>query len=177
MYMVVVGRGVSMERRESSTRLREQSRGREREGPKWLKRWEPSFNGDFRGREIDGREMKTWRAVCSREEEGENRDNGEGSHLGLHFRLRCDGGRVHLLKRVGDPPSLGCTQHGQKSPIPPRPRFCVAIPWWVHRGDATDGIGICRRKQARKIVQFQDININPSYLGYNWSMKGCLVTN
>ena len=93
--MVVVGRGVSMERRESSTRLREQSRGREREGPKWLKRWEPSFNGDFRGREIDGREMKTWRAVCSREEEGENRDNGEGSHLVLDARNMVKNRRSH----------------------------------------------------------------------------------
>ena len=94
--MVVVGCGVSIERRESSARLREQWKDQR------LERGEQSFNGDFRGRGIDGREMETWRAVCSREGEGENRD-GKGSHLGFHRGLRCDGGLARLLQWVGHP--------------------------------------------------------------------------
>ena len=72
-----------------------------------VERGEQSFNGDLRGREIDGREMETWRAVCSKEGEGENRDNGKGSHIGFYCELRRNGGLRHLLKRVEDPPSLG----------------------------------------------------------------------
>ena len=73
-----------------------------------LERKEQSFNEDLRGREIDGREMETWRAVCSREGESENRD-GKRSHLGFHRGLSYDGGQGRLLKRVGDPSSLGHT--------------------------------------------------------------------
>ena len=91
--------------------------------------------------------------ACSREGQGENRDNGKKvSHLRFHRRLKCDGRPSCLLKQVGDPPSLGQAQHGQKFPIPPCPRFCAVIPQRVHGGDTTNGIVIGRRKQAFKIM-------------------------
>ena len=110
--------------------------------------------------------METWIVVCSREGEGENRDNGKGSHLGFHHGLRCDGGLGRLLEWVGDPPSPGREHNGRKSPILPRPQFCAAIPQRVNGGDATGGIGIVRMQQEHKIGRFHDLNHNSSYLGW-----------
>ena len=94
--------------------------------------------------------METWRdrAACSREGKGENRDGK---------------GQVKSWNGL-EPPGLGRKQHGGKSPIPPLPRVCTAIPQRVHGGDAAGGIGIVRRQQEREIVRFHDLNRESSYL-------------